>query len=204
MTSINAIRFDATSGALVCDEQRHWNPERMKVFAVDKIRPVTPTPVVARYRLAAAYGNTGASTVGEELRWKIADRVAREYREAVEAHGAPPDRFLSMGALATRVFEEQTRLKTTHIDEHLEGRFGFRTRDLCAGRYRREGEAVEIGSAEVQEAAEVLVTWKDRKGESRPVFGNSGILAGYSEEDGFRIFHFSMAEGFWTPVDAVF
>jgi len=204
MTSINAIRFDGNSGALLCDEQRHWNPERMKAFVVDKIRPAVPPALTERYGLAASYGNTGTSTIGEELRFRIAARVESAFREEVERAGEPPERFLSMEDLARLVFEEQSALKERHIDQQLEGRFGFRTRDLCRGYYTRDGEKIEIANTEVSEAAETLVMWKDRKGEARPVFGNSGILAGYSREDGFRIFHFSMAEGFWSPVDAVF
>ncbi|MHC4601131.1 MAG: hypothetical protein ACYS47_19220 [Planctomycetota bacterium] len=204
MTSINAIRFDEYSGALCCDEQRHWNPERMKVFAVDKIRPIVPPELVARYRLAASYGNTGASTVGEELRFRIGKRVATEYRDALERTGEPPATFLAMEDVARLAFEEQTALKHRHIDQQLEGRWGFRTADLCRGHYRHGEEKIEIGAQEVAEAAEVLTTWKERKGDARPVFGNSGIVAGYATADGFRIFHFSMAEGFWTPADALF
>lgn len=204
MTSINAIRFDDHSGALVCDEQRHWNPERMKVFAADKIRPVVPAEVTAAHRLAAAYGNTGTSTIGEELRLKIAGAVKRRYREAVDRAGGPPERFLSMEEMGALVFAEQAALKTRHVDEQMRGRYGFATADLVAGRYEKDGSMVEIGSSEIAQAAELLATWKDRKGDARPVFGNGGLLAGYAPEDGFRIFLYSMAEGYWSPVEAAF
>ncbi|MHC4780629.1 MAG: hypothetical protein ACYTFG_18825 [Planctomycetota bacterium] len=204
MTSINAIRFDEFSGAMCCDEQRHWNPERMKVFAVDKIRPVVSRELITRYRLAASYGNTGTSTVGEELRVRIREEVESNYREALETEGSPPETFLSMEDVARIAFSEQTALKHRHIDQQLKGRWGFTTSDLCRGYYMRDKDRIEIGSSEVSEAAEVLATWKERKGDSRAVFGNGGIVAGYSPLDGFRIFQFSMAEGFWAPADALF
>jgi hypothetical protein len=109
-----------------------------------------------------------------------------------------------MEDVARLVFTEQTGLKHRHIDQQLEGRWGFTTADLCRSRYVRDGETVEIGTKEVAEAADVLTTWKERKGDARAVFGNSGIVAGYAPADGFRIFHFSMADGFWTPADALF
>ncbi len=204
MTSINALRFDGDSGVLVCDEQRHWNPERMKIFAVDKIRPVVPEDLSARYGLAACYGNTGTSTIGEELRATIRRRVAGRYESEVERQGDPPETFLSMEEMARLVFEVQAALKRTHVDEQMRGRYGFSTADLCRGWYLRGEEKVEIGSPDIGEGAELLATWKDRKGDARPVFGNSGILGGYAPEDGFRLFRFSMAEGYWTPVEAAF
>jgi hypothetical protein len=204
MTSINGIRFDEWSGAMVCDEQRHWNPDRMKMFAADKIRPVVPPEVTARYGFAAAYGNTGTSTIGEELRVVIRSRVAREYREAVERLGEPPAEFLSMEDLAGIVFEEQRLLKERHIDQQLENRYGFRTRDLCRQSYSKDGAKVEINAKEVLDAAENLATFKEKKGDSRAVFGNNGIVGGYSPKDGFRLFQFSMNEGTWNAVEAVF
>jgi hypothetical protein len=204
MTSINGIRFDEWSGAMVCDEQRHWNPDRMKMFAADKIKPVVPPEIAARYGFAAAYGNTGTSTIGEELRAVIRSRVAREYKEAVERLGEPPAEFLSMEDLAGMVFEEQRLLKERHVDEQLQGRYGFRTRDLCRQSYAKEGAQVEINAKEVLEAAENLATFKEKKGDSRAVFGNAGIVGGYSPKDGFRLFQFSMTDGTWNPVEAVF
>jgi hypothetical protein len=204
MTSINGIRFDEWSGAMVCDEQRHWNPDRMKMFAADKIRPIVPSEVTARYGFAAAYGNTGTSTIGEELRAILRTRVAREYKEAVERLGEPPAEFLSMEELAGIVFEEVRLLKERHVDEQLEGRYGFKTRDLCRQSYLKDGAKVEINAKEVLDAAENLATFKEKKGDSRAVFGNNGIVGGYSPKDGFRLFQFSMNEGTWNPVEAVF
>jgi hypothetical protein len=204
MTSINAIRFNETAGAMVSDENRHWNPERLKSLTVEKTRPVVDERIMAEQRTAAAYANTGSSTIGEELRTKIGREIIRLYDEAREEHGGPPASFLSMYEVARTAFGVQTRVKHTHIDQELRGKFGFTTRDFCAGRYRSDGRTVPISEKGVVDKAEEMITWRGRNKAVRAVFGNQGIVAGVSPRDGFQIFQLSMAFNFWRPAGAPF
>ena len=78
MTSINALRFDEYSGILICDEQRSWNDDKIKIFSSDKIKPVTPERVLKEQGIAVCYGNTGTSSVGDELKFTIQKRISQE------------------------------------------------------------------------------------------------------------------------------
>ena len=99
MTSINAIRFDKYSGALVCDEQRGWNPENMIINAADKIKSVVPDDVVESTGMVACYGNTGTSTIGDELKFNIRKRVRQEYDKLLKKTGEPPTELATMEEL---------------------------------------------------------------------------------------------------------
>ena len=85
MTTINALKINHNLGVMMCDEQRHWNPERMKIYAADKIRPVVPPEITERYRTAAAYGNTGTSSIGDELRLTIYREIESKVKELAES-----------------------------------------------------------------------------------------------------------------------
>ncbi len=204
MTSINAVRFNGTSGALICDEQRHWNDERLKSLTAEKIRAVVEPRITEAHRLAAAYGNTGTSTIGEEIRHSIGRRVSERYCRAVDAGAKTPEGFMSMFDLAELAFDVVTEVKHRHVDEQLKGRFGFDTLDFAAGKYSSGGAAVEIAQKDVVDAADDMVSWSKKGKDTKAVFGNAGILAGYSPADGFQMFQFSMSQGFWRPCASFF
>jgi hypothetical protein len=119
MTSINAIRFNDYSGIMICDEQRHWNDDRMKIFGADKIRPVVPEEIIERYGIVAAYGNTGTSSIGDELRFKIREKILEVYKKQVELEGRPPEKFLTIPDIAELTFNLITEVKHDHINESL-------------------------------------------------------------------------------------
>lgn len=204
MTSINAIRFDEYSGALVCDEQRGWNPENMIINSADKIKSVVPQDIMEATGFAAAYGNTGTSSIGDELKFNIKKRVRTEYDRMLEKTGEPPLPFVSIETLAKWGFEAQTFLKRDHINQTIEGRYGFSVNDFCRGHYTKDGKQIEIKDKEVINAIHDAITWKGRTGEMTSVFLNAGIIAGYAPDTGFQIYTLSMIEfGYW-PVQEIF
>ena len=204
MTSINAIRFSDYSGAMVCDEQRGWNDEHMIINSADKIKPVVIPVISQENGLVAAYGNTGTSTIGDELKFNIKKRITTEWQSRQEALGKPPEQFASMERLAEWAFEAQRRLKREHLDQTFHGRYGFTANDLIRGYYEKDGEKYEIKNKSIVEAIHSDMIWKGRTGEMTSVFLNAGIIAGYSPEDGFRIFSLSMIEYGYSPVQEIF
>ncbi len=196
MTSINAIRFDNLSGAMGCDEQRHWNEERLKIFAADKILPVVPPEITERYRIAAAYGNTGTSGIGDELRLTIGRRI-RERFDTLSSQGTEyPEKFLNMDEIAALTFATITDVKHLHVNDSLRARFGVETSEMVTG--RQGGEEIKNRYIKKRVLDEIE---RDEGHESpSPIFGNLGILAGVGPELGFRIYLFSMREHFWEPV----
>lgn len=203
MTSVNAIRFDQYSGVMVCDEQRHWNEERLKVYAADKIRSVVPPEVSVRYGLYACYANTGTSAIGDELRLTIYREVDNLFRKQCSEtpDGKPPDTFLTLEDLARFVFSIITRMKHRHTDDHLKLKYGFTTAELIAGKYIRDGKHYTITNSTIRKDALEDIALKPGALSANAVFGNGGILAGFDKTKGFSIFNYSMKEGFFEPVE---
>jgi len=204
MTSINAIRFDENSGAMVCDEQRGWNDEHMIINAADKIKPIVEDEIVKEQGIVACYGNTGTSTIGDELKFNIKKRVSTEYALEKKKLNKIPDKFTTISEFAKWAYEAQTALKRGHIDQTVEGRHGFTVNDYCRGYYEKDGKRFEIKDAEINSSIHDLITWKGRTGEMTSVFLNAGIVAGYDPQQGFRIFTISMIEYGYYPVQEIF
>ncbi len=202
MTSINAIRFDFHSGAMVCDEQRHWNNERMKIYAADKIRSIIPERIRERYGIAAAYGNTGTSSIGDELRMTIYREIEKEYdRRCIDA-GTEPERFMTIEEIARFAWSIICRVKHTHVDEGLLKKFGFSAREFIASHYQRQGRSYPISNDTVTREALDMIASHPSKPAQDAVFGNAGIVAGFDPETGFRIYSFSMSLGIFEPVES--
>jgi len=204
MTTINAIRFDEFSGAMVCDEQRGWNSENMVINSADKIKSVIPQELIEATGIAAAYGNTGTSSIGDELKFNILKKVVTEYNLQKKKTGFNPADFTNMEELAKWAFKAQTELKRGHINQTIEGRYGFSVNDFCRGSYTRDGKNIDIQDKGTIEDIHSAITWKGRTGEMTSVFLNAGIIAGYDPKQGFRIYTLSMIEfGYW-PVQEIF
>jgi len=204
MTSINAIKFDDYSGVMVCDEQRSWGPEDLKIFCAYKIRPCIPPEIQKEYGIVAAYGNTGTSTIGDELKFTIKQRIQEEYEKEFERLGKKPKQFKTIEDIAGLTFDVITKMKHTHINQELKGKYGFTTNDFCRGFYMKDGKKIEITDKEVIKQVDEMLTWKTRGELARAVFLNAGIVAGFEPREGFKIFHYSMIEMFWTAVQGIF
>lgn len=204
MTSINAIRFNEFSGAMVCDEQRGWNPENMIINSADKIKCVIPDDITKEQGIVACYGNTGTSTIGDELKFNIKKRVKLEYEKLKKKKNIAPDSFITIEELARWAFEAQTKLKRDHIDQTITGRYGFSVNDFIRGYYEKDGKKIEIKDKATQGAIHDSITWKGRSGEMTSIFLNAGIIAGFEPKEGFRIFSLSMIEFGYFPVQEIF
>jgi hypothetical protein len=205
MTTINAMRFNDQMGCMICDEQRGWNDENLKILSADKIKPIISDPIRDRYGLVACYGNTGTSSWGDELKFEIRRAVDAWYEEESRRRGGtPPGQPLTIEQIAARGFEVLTRMKHDHIDQTLRGRYGFTARDFIRGFYEKDGKKVEIKDSEIVSEVDGNLIWKGRTGEMTPVFLNAGILAGWDPLEGFRIFALSLIEFKAEPVQEAF
>jgi hypothetical protein len=204
MTSINAMKFDPHSGACVFDEERGWNDEGLKSLSVEKMKPVSWPKVVEETGLVAVYGNTGTSTIGDELRHSIGKRILKEYEKAAAAAGGKPEKFLTIADVAKLAFQTITDLKHTHIDQEMVGRYGFGARDFIAGSYSAGGKKIDIKDGELVKKIDEMITWKARSKGPTAVFLNGGIIAGWEPREGFRVFHLCMIEHVCEAVQEVF
>ncbi len=204
MTTINALKFDDYIGVMVCDEQRSWGSEDLKIYCAYKIRPCVPPAIQKEYGLVAAYGNTGTSTIGDELKFNIKQRIQEEFDKEVERLGKKPKQFKTIEELGAVMFDVIVKMKHEHINQELKGKYGLTTKDFCRGFYLKDGQKIDIADKDVIRQVDDLLTWKSRGELGRAVFLNGGIFAGYEPREGFRIFHYSMIEMYWTPVQGIF
>ena len=205
MTSINALRFNDYSGIMICDEQRSWNPEDMKIFVSDKIKPVIPQEIIDEMGLVAAYGNTGTSTIGDEIKFTISRRLHEEYKNLKEKNdGKIPEKFKTMEDLSDLVYSIITGMKHNHISQQMKGLYGFDCNDYVAGSYEKNGKKIELKDKEILEDCQKFMTWKGSIPDTKSVFMNAGVLAGYDDNTGFRIFQFSIWKMFKEEVDIAY
>lgn len=204
MTSINAMKFNRNQGACMSDEERGWNDEGLVSLTTEKMRIVTDEEIVSEQRTAAIYGNTGTSTVGEELRTTIKRRISELYRKEKDKAGKPPASFMPVEAIAREAFDVITRMKHAHTDWELEGRYGFKTSDFVRGFYEKGGEKIDIKDPEIVKTVDELLTWKGRSSAPQALHLNAGIVAGYDPRNGFSIFGVSMITPYVEPVQEIF
>lgn len=201
MTSINAMKFDFDRGALLCDENRHWNGERMKIWAVEKIKDVVEDRIKRAAGLLAFYGNTGTSTVGDEIRATVRKRVSSKYADYRALGRKRPPVFMTIEDVAREAFAVICGVRHSHIDGELLLKYGFSAADYIRGEYESGGGKAEIAEKSVvKEVAGYFQTHPRRPGPAKALFGNSGIIAGYEPSEGFRIYHISQSEQFVQPV----
>ena len=204
MTSINAIRFDEYSGMTLCDEERGWNEEGMRIHCSEKIKPIIDPVIQREAGLVAAYGNTGTSSIGDELKFNIKKRILEKYKEEKGKSRKIPKRFMTIEEISYLAYDTIVEAKRKHIDEQLLGRYNFTANDFIQGFYMKGDKRYEITEKEIISDVEECLTWTKRGGDVRSVFLNAGIVAGFEPEGGFRIFHLSMIEHFCEPVQIFF
>lgn len=204
MTSINAMKFNRFAGACVSDEERGWNDEGLVSLTTEKMRMVTDEELLGEQRAAVVYGNTGTSSIGEELRVSIRRRLVDLYRTEKKKLGRVPDRFLTVEAMAAEAFDVITRMKHEHMDQELEGRYGFGTSDYVRGFCERDGKSIDIKDKELVDKVEELLTWKARSQAPMALHLNAGIVAGYEPGEGFGLFGVSMITPSMEPVQEIF
>ena len=204
MSSINAMKFDDYSGIMLCDEQRTWNQEGMKFYVSDKIKPCIPEAIIRDTGLVAAFGNTGTNTIGAEIKFSVLKKLNDDYSKFRDRMAGTPCHFKTMEELSETVFNVITDIKRKHIDEQLKSSYGFNSVDYLKGYYEDNGKKIDLKDKDVISQAHKLITWKERSEEVKPVFFNSGVLAGYDNKEGFRIFHFSLTQFFREPVQFLY
>lgn len=189
MTSINIMRLDRESGLCVCDEARYWNPEWMIFYTPEKIRTVSNQQILSEQGLALFMGTTGTSSVGDEFIDQTEREITRRYEEAIKSHGGTPPAFMGVEEAAHVSFEVVTRIKHTHVNDMLRGKYGFVTEEFIAGSYDRRGQTYQITHEDVIAKSYNYLTFDGMPEDVKGIFGNSQVFAGYHPDEGFRIFY---------------
>ncbi|MFC1852157.1 hypothetical protein ACFL27_18335 [candidate division CSSED10-310 bacterium] len=196
MTSVNAMRINNDTGILLCDEASYWNEEWMILYTPDKIQGVVGYDLIEQYRLALFIGMSGSSMMGERVMDGLTNRITKLYEQAVSRLGHPPKQFVTLEKLAWEAYNVASEVKAEYIDDFLISHFGFKTADLVAGHYKKDGKTIAIDDEDIQNEALKFVTFKGQPAEVGYIYKNTLFIAGYSPADGFKMYFLSTT----TPV----
>jgi len=204
MTVINAIRFDHHSGAMSCDEQTTVG-EKRKVFGSDKIKSVIPPEFTKKTGIVAAYGGTGTSAVGEEIRFRITNKL-RDLAQDEELFQErwPETPHPTLWDIAALTFEEAIDMKRTRIDEFLTGKYGFTTNDYIQGFFMDRNKRVDIKQEEVLRRTFDYISFKNTPAAVESIYRNKGIISGWDQHLGFQIYVISLSENSLEPISALY
>jgi hypothetical protein len=191
MTVINAIKFNNHSGAMCCDEQTTIGDVR-KMMSSDKIQMIVPDEIKDKLKLEAAYGGTGTTAIGDEIRRSIKLRLQNEYENLLAKSKENIDHFKTIDEIAQIGFEEMMKVKHRHIDDIVKGYFNFNTVEYTQGFYlNMDGEKIDLNQNEVKDRVYRLMNWQDSE-DVNSIFLNAAIVCGFDYMDEFKIFKLSM------------
>ncbi|MBN2384802.1 hypothetical protein JXQ70_18145 [bacterium] len=188
MTSVNALRINRDTGILLCDEASYWNEEWMILYTPDKIQSVVKQDLIDRYRLAFFVGMSGSTMMGDRVMDGMTQHIQRLFDERNLTVTNRLPRKITIEQLAWDAFEVLKQVKVEYVNDYLISRFGFTTAELIAGKYERNGKTISIEDDEVKKEALRFVTGDDQPQEIGYVFRNTLFLAGYTPDEGFRIY----------------
>ena len=205
MTSVNAMRFDEYSGMCVCDEARSWNEENGRLLTAEKMRLVTSEEVMKATGAAVIMGKTGTSTLGNEYLESTKDRLDEHFQKMVKEQGSPLKKFMTVKEIAHFLFHNLCDVKREHIDHTLRARYGFTSNDFVAGFYKNDaGEKIEIKDKTVIDSVHKIMTWEGMCPDSKSIFLNAQIVAGFEPQEGFHIFRSSLIAPHCEAVHEIF
>lgn len=191
MTVINAIKFNNHSGAMCCDEQTTIGDVR-KMMSSDKIQMIVPDKIKDNIKLEAAYGGTGTTAIGDEIRRSIKFRLQKEYDNLLSKSKENVDKFVTIDDIAQVGFEEMMKVKHRHIDNIVKSYFNFDTVDYTQGHYRKDdGDKIVLNQKEVRDKVYKLMNWQDSE-EVNSIFLNAAIICGFDNSNEFKIFKLMM------------
>ena len=178
MAIVNALKFDAHSGAMVADEES-WHLRRRKTYFTDPLRILLDGksgPV------CAGFGGVGDPNYHHE--------VLLRARRTLEK--TPPQTAEETG----RIFLEAMHGASRRIvDDRLRFLFGFGIDDLNRGRFTEGEETFEIANASLRKRAREIVEGKERPGGRDLVPPNQVCLMATDPEGGFRMFCLKETDG---------
>ncbi|MHC5036807.1 MAG: hypothetical protein ACYTHM_05795 [Planctomycetota bacterium] len=180
MGIVNALRFDAHSGAMVTDEES-WHLRRRKTYfsvGLFELLPIPghPGPV------CAALGCAGDPNYHHEAVRRARAALGEARCETVE----------EAGRIVLKAMHETTR---RIVDDRLRFLFGFATDDLNRGAFAVDGEMHEIKNAAVLKRAREIVEGKEKVAGRDLVPPNETCLMGSDPAGGFQMFCLKESDG---------
>jgi len=178
MAIVNALRFDAHSGAMAADEES-WHLRRRKTYFSACLYDLAPPG--AGEALTAVYGGAGEPSFHHEVVLRARRELARK----------PPGTVEELGRAVLDAMHATTR---RIADGRLRFFFGFGADDLNRGRFDADGEPFEIRNPSLLKQAREIVEGKSEPGAREGLPPNQACLLG-TDAEGFQAFCLKEADG---------
>jgi hypothetical protein len=199
MTTVNAIRFNKYMGALIGDESISTSAD-LNVYAGDKVQIVVPDDIIRKYGTVIAIGATGSCSVGDDIKFRFKNIISNIVDKEIEKTGKWPEKFISYKEISNILFNLICDIKYEKMSNKLKGTYGFSLGDFINSKYENQGKTFDINDKDTINEIIRTMMWKNHTPEGDFIFMNAGVMAGYTDQDGFLITHYDFREGFHYEV----
>lgn len=182
MATINMLRFNDHSGAIMSDEES-WHLRMRRTYFGDNIHLLLPESTADGNGVELIYGGVGRPSFDFE----VVQRCSREF-EALSGSEPGSTELKSVGGMASKVLEIRRLLMRRRIDDRLKFLYGFDSDELNKGSFSRDGVTYEIKQEEVRSSALKTATFKDNNPQVRNIYRNHAVVMGYDKEDGLTAY----------------
>lgn len=203
MTSINAIRFDRSRGAILVDETISTGGNQ-SFHGSDKVRDVIPQVIQEHFQVRAGLAGTGSCAFTNTIKVEFHDRLLKHYQKEVEKSGGPPGRFLNLDAMARELFDLVVEVKNRRMSERFQGEFGFDVPSFLEGKSSSEEGAQGLKDEDLVRRLTSWMSWQHQEPEVGGIFLNALLFAGFDPELGFQIYHVDLRDGYWHKVQTCY
>jgi len=204
MTVINAIRFNPYAGAMVCDEQMTYGDFSRKIDNADKIQSVVEPHIEADEKIHVCLGASGTSAIGDELKNRLRERIAKRYKQYRERSLSREKPFMSLDDISQLAFAIVVEIKKRYCESMVEANYNFTINQFIDGSYAAQDKTFDIKQKEIVDQVFETITWSKRSSQARFVFLNRSILAGIGADGLFHIYSLSMIDGSVKKVQSIF
>lgn len=179
MSIVNALRFDAYSGAVIADEES-WHLRLRRTYFGDNLRSLLSPAVADQLGIEIVYGGVGNPAVHHETYYET-------YRFLNSGKSdAPIPRTVE--EIARTVLSNLQKTLRRRADDKLKYLYGFTSDDVTRGFFEVNGEKYDIKQESVKERALKIATLKEKATPGVPLPDDHALVAGYDPENGFSMY----------------
>ncbi|MCD4783532.1 MAG: hypothetical protein K8T10_06845 [Candidatus Eremiobacteraeota bacterium] len=175
------LRFDKSSGAMICDEESAYL-ERRRTHFDENIRNLLEPEISKKFDIEAAYGGAGYPPFHYE--------VVRKARKAINRLAKDRD-SLTLEDVARETLKCLRSVIHRRIDDKLMFYFGFNLDELNQGFFEKDGKKFDIKQDSVKKKARDIASFADKSEPLKNIFENKAAVMGYDKKEGFQAYHIS-------------
>lgn len=175
------LRFDKSSGAMICDEESAYM-ERRRTHFDENIRNLLEPEVSEKFDIEAVYGGAGYPPFHYE--------VVRKARKAIANLVKDRDN-LTLEDVARETLKCLRSVIHRRVDDKLKFYFGFNLDELNQGFFEKDGKKFDIKQDSVKKKARDIASFNSKSEPLKNIFENKAAVMGYDKKNGFQAYHIS-------------